>query len=320
MPNGPVITIGNFDGVHLGHQSILARARKLADDLNTQLHVFTFDPPPAHLVRPNLPMQSLSSIDDRVSKLQQHGADDVVVIHPTPQWLHQAPDTFIEKLLHDHHMTGMVEGDDFHFGSDRLGDVTMLKSLGDALGFAVQIVKPVEVLLSDHLITRVTSTLTRWLLAHGRVEDVARCLGHAYSVKATVIHGEKRGRTINVPTVNLDLSELAGRALPADGVYGGHATLADGRVFAAAISLGPKPTFKGQVHTLEAFLLDFSGDLYDQPVSLSFDRWVRHQQPFPSFDVLRSQLDRDITKIRLWSECGSLTINTSRKEVAVDEV
>ena len=311
MGKGPVITIGNFDGVHLGHQAILSRARSLADTLAAPLKVITFDPPPAHLVRPNLPLQSLSSIQSRVQKLQQCGADDVIVIHPTPDWLHQSPDVFIQKLLHTHHMVGMVEGDDFRFGSKRLGDVEILNTLGNQLGFAVKIVKPIEVLLSDQLITRVSSTLTRWLLTHGRVADVACCLGHAYTVKATVIHGEKRGRTINVPTVNLDLNQLTGRALPADGVYGGYATLHDGSEHPAAISLGLKPTFHGHAQTLEAHLLDFSGDLYDQQVTLSFNRWVRHQQPFPSFQVLRAQLDRDITKIRLWAQRGSLTINAS---------
>ncbi|HAI12680.1 MAG TPA: riboflavin biosynthesis protein RibF [Phycisphaerales bacterium] len=320
MPKGPVITIGNFDGVHLGHQAILLRASKLAKSLGTSLQVITFDPPPAHLIRPNLPMQSLSSIQERVQKLQKNGADDVVVIHPTPDWLHQSPQTFIQKLLENHHMIGMVEGDDFRFGADRLGDVSMLQSLGNDLGFATEIVPPVEVLLNDQLISRVSSTLTRWLLTHGRVADVARCLGHAYELKATVIHGEKRGRTINVPTVNLELDELGGRALPAEGVYGGYALLEDGSRHPAAISLGLKPTFNGHVQTLEAHLLDFTGDLYDQQVCLSFNRWVRHQQPFPSFSDLRVQLDRDIFRIKYWAQRGSLIIDSSEKAVPIHEV
>lgn len=319
MPNGPVITIGNFDGVHLGHQAILSRARQLADELGTRLQAITFDPPPAHLIKPDLPMQSLSSMDERIAKLRQSGADEVIVIHPTPDWLLQAPAAFMRKLLDHHRMAGMVEGEDFHFGLDRAGDVSMLCELGKQLGFAVQIVKPVEVLLHDQLITRVSSTLVRWMLAHGRVADSARCLGHAYGLTATVIHGEKRGRTINVPTVNLDLQELTGRALPADGVYAGWAILDDGTQHPAAISLGIKPTFTGSMHTLEAHLLDYAGDLYDQQVSLQFVRWMRHQQPFPSFADLRAQLDRDIAKIKLWADDGSLTM-TQEKAVALDEV
>ncbi len=321
MPKGPVITIGNFDGVHLGHQAILSRAHKLADDLHAPMLAITFDPPPAHLIRPQMPMQSLGSIDRRVEKLKKAGADDVKVITPTPDWLHQAPDAFIQSLLDEHHMTGMVEGEDFHFGQNRLGDVAKLKTLGQDMGFAVDVVEPVEVLLNDQLVTRVSSTLTRWLLAHGRVADAARCLGHAYELEATVIHGEKRGRTIGIPTVNLDLNQVYGRALPADAVYAGWGILSDGSQFPAAISMGMKPTFAGQIRTLEAHLLGYDGDLYDQTVTLSFARWMRHQQPFPSFTVLRKQLDRDLSQIRDWVQRDSLSINdTNQKAVTFDEV
>lgn len=305
MPQGPVITIGNFDGVHIGHQAILSCARKLADDLKTDLQVITFDPPPAHLIFPDMPMQSLTSIDQRVEKLKQSGANAVCVITPTKQWLEQSPQAFIENLLSDYHMAGMVEGDDFHFGKNRLGNVSILREMGTQMDFAVKMVEPIEVLLSDQLITRVSSTLTRWLLAHGRVADVARCLGHAYEVTATVIQGEQRGRTINVPTVNLDLAELSGHALPADGVYGGWGLLADGSKYPAAISMGLKPTFDGQAQTLEAHLLDYSGDLYHKQVTLQFTRWIRQQQPFPTFEDFRAQLDRDILKIRNWATEGS---------------
>jgi riboflavin kinase/FMN adenylyltransferase len=151
------------------------------------------------------------------------------------------------------------------------------------------------------------------------VADVARCLGHAYGLRETVIHGEQRGRTINVPTVNLNMQLLAGHALPADGVYGGVALLEDGSQHPAAISLGMKPTFRGKTLTLEAHLLGFSGDLYGQKVTLQFTRWLRHQQPFPSFVDFRAQLDRDIAKIKLWAEDGSLTMS-HEKAVALDEV
>jgi riboflavin kinase/FMN adenylyltransferase len=318
---GPVITIGNFDGVHLGHQAILSRARQLADQLDAPLMAITFDPPPAHVVRPDLPMQSLGHIDQRVAKLKKAGADQVKVITPTPQWLHQAPDAFIQSLLDEHHITGMVEGDDFRFGLNRLGNVQMLKSLCESMGIAVDIVEPVEVLLNDQLITRVSSTLTRWLLSHGRVADAARCLGHGYELAATIIHGEKRGRTINIPTVNLDLNQLAGRALPADAVYAGWGILPDGSKFPAAISMGMKPTFAGHVRTLEAHLLGYDGDLYDQTVTLSFSRWMRHQQPFPSFAVLRNQLERDLAQIRKWAQRDQLSFDpTNQKAVALDEV
>ncbi|MBL4702713.1 MAG: hypothetical protein JKX85_15825 [Phycisphaeraceae bacterium] len=218
-----------------------------------------------------------------------------------------------------YHISGMVEGDDFRFGKNRQGDIPLLAKLAKALHFQMQRVEPVEVLLHDQLITRVSSTLTRWLLDQGRVADVTRCLGHAYGLTATVIKGEQRGRTINVPTVNLDLDQLEGHALPANGVYGGYAVLENGDPYPAAISLGIKPTFNGKQQTLEAHLLNFEGDLYDSKVTLQFTHWIRHQQPFPSFADLRAQLVRDINYVGKWATEDAETLGTSEGGVSGGE-
>ena len=152
--------------------------------------------------------------------------------------------------------------------------------------------------LCDQWEVPVSSSTIRWLLAHGRVMDAARCLGRDYSIAGTVAIGEQRGRTIGVPTANLQPEAMAARALPGDGVYAGWACLADGKRHAAAISVGVKPTFGGARRVIEAHLLDFAGDLYGTSITLGFTRWLRDQQPFPNREALVGQLRRDIAMAR----------------------
>lgn len=300
--NRSVITIGNFDGVHQGHRALLQAGRALADKTNASLIALTFDPHPAHLLAPTpgrVP-PLITDIATRKALLHAAGADQVHIVTPTRELLLQEPESFIQMLIDSHHMVGIVEGPDFHFGHNRRGDIAMLHSLGAKLIFAPVIVSPVHVELSDHTIAEVRSTLIRWLLGKGRVVDVARCLGRPFALASTVVTGEQRGRTLGVPTANLDLSSLAGRALPADGVYAGIATLASGQAFPAAISLGVKPSFGVFSQTLEAHLVGFTGDLYNTPVTLEFHRWVRDQMRFPGIDPLKAQLKRDIADVITW--------------------
>ena len=161
-------------------------------------------------------------------------------------------------------------------------------------------------MLEDQLRTPVSSSLTRWLVHHGRMTDVARCLGRCFTLSGQVVQGERRGRTLGVPTVNLDATSFVGRAMPGVGVYAGYVTLEDLSEYAAAISIGLKPTFRGQTLAIEAHLLDFHGELYERPITIHFSRWLRDQQRFPGLEALRAQLHRDIEQTRNLHELGLL--------------
>lgn len=289
-----VITIGNFDGVHLGHRGIVSRARQEADRLGARVLAVSFTRHPITVLRPGAAPLKLLDAADKHRLLLDAGADEVVMLDPTPELLAQTPQEFVAGMAAHHSPVLFVEGEDFRFGKDRAGDLDLLASLGASHGFEVVRIAHIETRLHDMLMVRVNSSLVRWLLAQGRVADAAACLGRPYTLKGTVCQGEKRGRTIGVPTANLDTAEFADRVIPAHGVYAGLAVLADGSRFRAAISIGAKPTFGAAAHAIEAHLLQFTGDLYGQRVELLFNRWLRHQQPFAGVEDLRRQLTRDI--------------------------
>lgn len=303
MPQASVITIGNFDGVHRGHRAILAAARAMADARAARVVVLTFDPHPNATLDPANQPPRLCSRDQKLDRLRQAGADEVVILEPTPGVLAQEPRDFIHKLVSEYAPVAFVEGADFRFGRGRAGDIAMLKQLGGEHGYDVLIQPSEDVTLSDLSVVTVRSSVIRWLVGHGRAADAQRCLGEPFSLTSTVIQGEQRGRTIGIPTVNLDLDALDDHVLPADGVYAGKANVPGlDREVTAAISVGNKPSFgklRGQVQlTIEAHLLDFTADLYGQTLTLAFTRWLRDQMRFPSLDALRQQLARDIEKVR----------------------
>ncbi|NBC10644.1 MAG: adenylyltransferase/cytidyltransferase family protein [Planctomycetes bacterium] len=304
MRTRSVLTIGNFDGVHLGHRAILARARQLAAQRSARVIALTFDPHPAAVLRPGSQPPVLNSITRRVEDLMDAGADQVHLLKPTSDLLAQPPAAFVDRLVDEFSPVAIVEGPDFRFGKGRAGDLRTLRDLGDTRGFAVEAVPGVEVALSDQLQTVVSSSLVRWLVGRGRVADAAICLGQPYALDASVVRGEQRGRTIGIPTINLDLEPLADHIFPADGVYAGHAMLdgdPDRASFPAAISVGVKPTFGQRQLTIEAHLLGYTSDdpdaLYGQAVRLSFARFLRDQYPFPGLDALVAQLRRDIARV-----------------------
>jgi riboflavin kinase/FMN adenylyltransferase len=301
-----VITIGNFDGVHLGHRAIIAATVSLAAELGAVSRAITFDPHPVAVLRPGQEPPRLSSIDERVSLLRAARVDDVIVLQPTPPLLALEPDAFISQIVAQHQPAAFVEGPDFRFGKRRAGDVNVLAALGRELGFATHVVPDVEAAMSDHLLAPVSSSLIRWLIGCGRVRDAGICLGRPFALRAMVVQGDQRGRRWSIPTANLDMESLAGRALPGDGVFAGAAVLPDGSRRAAAISVGIKPTFRGQARVIEAHLLDFDGDLYGQVITIEFHRFVRDQQTFPDIEVLRAQLERDIAATRRLREMDVL--------------
>jgi riboflavin kinase / FMN adenylyltransferase len=309
MPPPTVITIGNFDGVHLGHRAILNNARQLAQACNANsgglnpgganVLAITFDPHPNATLDPHNQPPRLCPLDQKIERLKHAGADHVQILEPTPAVLSQSPQDFIQQVVKDHNPITFIEGADFRFGKERSGDISLLQSLGQQHNFNVVIQPAHDATLSDLTAVTVRSSVIRWLIAHGRVHDAQHCLGQPFSLTTQIIKGEQRGRTIGIPTINLDLNTLDEHTLPADGVYAGQAHIqGHPQPYTAAISVGNKPSFGQTILTIEAHLLDFDQDIYHQTATLDFHHWIRDQSRVPTPNALRQQLTRDIENVR----------------------
>jgi riboflavin kinase/FMN adenylyltransferase len=297
------VTIGNFDGVHLGHAALVRAARQKVGS-GGRVIVLSFDPHPATLLRPNAPVERLSRFDQRTRWLQEAGADAVVALIPTTELLSQSPEEFIGAIVRRFSPRAIVEGNDFHFGRGRAGSVETLQSLGEAHRFEAVIIEPVETALTDQSMARVSSSTIRWLLSRGRVRDAAMMLGRPYELLSAVARGDRRGRTLGFPTANLAPQECV---LPADGIYSGAAIVPGGETVPAAISVGTKPTFGQHARVCEAHLVDYTAPLdhYGWPIRLQFHDWLRDQVRFAGADALVDQLRRDVAEVQAAAAAGA---------------
>lgn len=284
------LSVGNFDGVHLGHQALLSSARA-ATGGDGEVVAVTFEPHPAVILRGACPAR-LMSADDRRARLLAAGASRVETIEPDARLLGLSPQEFISELSRRVPFDVIVEGADFRFGRGRSGDVRTLRDIGDRAGFRTIVVDDVEVPLCDGHLVPARSSTARWLLSLGRVADAARVLGRPHRVSGEVVRGAARGRGIGYPTANISLADVT---LPQDGVYACTATLPCGARWAAAASVGTNPTFGTCPRTLEVHVLgmDHSTDLYGQRLHVDFDRWIRPMLAFPTVDALVAQMGRD---------------------------
>lgn len=290
---GCVLTIGNFDGVHRGHQSILSAARQLAGPGGTVV-AMTFEPPPERVLRPQDPPQRLTPHTVRVVLLAQAGADAVVTVPATRELLGLAPGEFVRRVILERFgPRAMVEGPTFFYGRKRGGTTATLQQAGAELGFDVRVVEPCVVELPAGPV-RVSSTVIRGLLGEGDVAAAGELLGRPFALLGPVVHGEHLGRTLNFPTANLRPTE---QIVPADGVYAGLARIGQSS-WPAAISIGCKPTFDGSERYVEAYLLDAEGDFYGRELSLQFLRRLRDQQAYDSAEALIEQIQRDVRRTR----------------------
>jgi riboflavin kinase/FMN adenylyltransferase len=290
-PRGPLhLAIGVFDGVHVGHQALVHSVSLRAQADRATPMAATFDPLPIEVLAPGAPPSALSDIDERCALLQAAGAKAVVVFQFTPEFAALAPDEFARRLCAAGDLREVCVGDDFQFGRDRSGDVRALTDLGKKLGFKVHIASPVSV---DGKI--VSSTRIRNALLAGDVESAAKLLGRNYAVTGVVEHGDKRGRALGFPTVNLGVPPS--RLLPRDGIYAVWAHVNGARVPAAA-SLGVRPTFGAGERRLEAFLLDWTGDLYGDRVKAEFVKRLRDELRFSSAAELAEQIAKDVVETR----------------------
>ena len=295
-----VVTIGAYDGVHRGHQAVIAQVKATAQLLGCRSVVITFDRHPASVVRPESAPKLLTDIDQKLELLEKTGVDATMIVSFDASQSTEEPASFVRRVLVDALNTQViVVGEDFHFGVKRAGNVALLRDLGKQFDFEVAPVQLVQ--RPDGVTEPVSSTSIRRALAGGQVEVATNLLGRAYEVRGVVVNGDKRGRTIGFPTANVEVPNTM--CLPADGVYAGKFRCDDGSVHACAINLGRRPTFfeHADHSLLEAHLLDFAGDLYGQKVSVTFEHFLRSERKFDGLEAIKSQLQLDVEAARLVS-------------------
>jgi riboflavin kinase/FMN adenylyltransferase len=291
---GCVLTLGNFDGVHLGHQSILASARALADAEGLPVVAMTFDPPPDLVLRPEDPPRRLTLHDRKMELLCEYGCDYAVTARANMALLGMDPEDFVREILVGHFAPKhIVEGNNFFYGRRRAGDVETLRESGVGCGFTVHLAESVVSDFGDGPVL-ISSTLIREMLLVGQIEPAARALGRRFEIRGTVVEGMQRGREMNYPTANVDPGK---QITPGDGVYAGSA-IVDGDEYPAAISIGAQPTFDGSTRTIEAFLLDVVGCFYDKMMTLGFTARLRDQIRFESAEALTEQMRKDVERVR----------------------
>ena len=297
VPSGwgrSVVTIGVFDGVHRGHQAIIGHAVKRARDLGVQSVVVTFDPHPSEVVRPGSHPAVLTEPVRKAELLEQMGVDALCVVPFTPAFSQLSPEAFVHDVLVEAlHASVVVVGDNFRFGHRAAGDVPLLATLGRSFGFGVE---EAPLVVEDGLVF--SSTYIRSCVDAGDVRAAAAALGRPHRLGGVVVRGDQRGRELGFPTANLMCHRYA--AIPADGVYA--CWLVRGGVHSgrqmAAVSVGTNPTFSGRERRVEAYVLDFDGDLYGERVSLDFVEHLREQRAYTGIEPLVAQIREDVEQTR----------------------
>jgi riboflavin kinase/FMN adenylyltransferase len=294
----PVLTIGNFDGLHVGHRAIMETVIGRARDLGGEAVVYTFDPHPRKILQPDRQTRLLNTLEQKLELFEAMGADVVIVEPFDLAFSRVEPEAFVREYIHRRiRPVEVYVGYDFHFGRDREGSMRLLTETGPRLGFAVTIIPEITIDGLD-----VNSTRIRELLAAGAVEEAARLLGRPFQVRGRVVEGDRRGREIGFPTANLSLEN---EVLPARGVYTGELRLLDdgdppgGVAMQAVTNVGVRPTFEdGHGLLAEAHAIDFEGDLYGRRVELDFRERLRAERKFAGVDELRRQIGRDVEEAR----------------------
>lgn len=293
--DGTIVTVGVFDGVHIGHRGILAEARRLADDENLRVVAVVLDRHPNTILDPEHLPPLLTDLQFRLELLEGAGVDVAHVLRfDEVQSLQSAEDFVAEVLIRQLCATAQIGGEDFHFGHRRRGDAATLADVGASHGLKVVTV-PLVRADDEHA---VSSTRIRELVRSGATESAARLLGRAHEVRGVVEHGDARGRAIGFPTANVAVPGSI--ALPADGVYAGWYVDPDGVAHASAINIGRRPTFYDENGLLlvEAHLIDFDGDLYGQHAGVRVGRRLRDEIRFSGIDALTDQLRIDVEAAR----------------------
>jgi riboflavin kinase/FMN adenylyltransferase len=287
-----VVTIGVFDGVHRGHQEIIGHTVKRARELGVQSVVVTFDPHPSEVVRPGSHPPVLTEPARKAELIEQLGVDVLCVLPFTLEFSRLSAEAFVHDVLVAHlHAALIVVGENFRFGHRAAGDIDLLRRLGRTFGFAVEGAP----LVADDS-TVFSSTYIRSCVDAGDVTAAARALGRPHRLEGVVVRGDGRGREIGFPTANLLTGQYA--AVPADGVYAAWLVRGRGERLPAAVSIGTNPTFSGRERRVEAYVLDFDGDLYGERLALDFVSRLREMRTYTGVEPLVAQIREDVTQTR----------------------
>ena len=283
------VTIGNFDGLHLGHQAMLARLQDVAQTLALPSCVLSFEPHPRELFTPDQAPARLSSLREKAECLQRMGIDRLHVFRFDRAFSALSAEAFIEQVLgRTLQARYVLVGDDFRYGAKRAGDFTLLKQAGISLGFDAEFLPTVEVAGE-----RSSSTAVRQALAAGELEHATRLLGRPYSISGRVVHGDKLGRDIGFPTANIQLKH---NRPPLQGIFAVELCGLNGEPLPGVASLGRRPTVKSAdaVPVLEVHLFDFKADIYGRRVRVDFLHKLRDEEKYPDLDTLVAQIRRDV--------------------------
>ena len=293
-PTGSVVTVGNFDGVHIGHRRVLTIAREQALPSGAEVVAITFEPHPLAILAPHRAPPPLLTAAERIELLERCGADAVITLHSTAPLFSRSAEDFLEWTVARCRPHAFVEGPQFYFGRDRAGSIATLRENAARLGYEAIEVAPVSV-PSLPQFPRASSSAVRRVLGDGDVAAAATLLGRPHRISGQVGHGAGRGAPLGLPTANL---EAIPQMTPAPGVYAGVAQLESEQFHLAAVNIGPQPTFGGATERVEAHLLDYAGDLRGQRIAIYLIERLRAQQRFASVDALLDAIRSDIELVR----------------------
>jgi riboflavin kinase/FMN adenylyltransferase len=288
--SAPIVALGNFDGLHRGHQKLVEQVRIRAGERGGTAVALIFDPHPPQVLRPDKAPPLLMTLEQKLQAFERAGLGGVAIVRFTRELSQWEPEAFVERVLIDWLKVSEVwVGENFLFGRDRKGTFTLLRALGEDRGFRTEKIEPVR--YKDFV---VSSTRIRHLLAEGRVDEAGALLGRHHSVEGIVVHGDGRGRELGCPTANLECDPCL---LPAFGIYVTTATV-DGVTRPSVTSVGIRPTIGDGRLTVETHLLDGPRDLYGKRLSVGFVRWLREERKFDGLDALKAQIAADCDEAR----------------------
>ncbi len=285
-----ILTIGVFDGVHLGHKHLLTKLIERARELNLLSVVVTFDPHPQKLLSPKTELPFLTSLEQRKALLRDAGAEAVIILPFTQELAQLSARGFVELLKDYLRLKELVIGPDFTLGRSREGNVSTLRKLGEDMGFTVTVVPPVRI--NGEM---VSSTAIRGALAGGNLERVHSLIGRPFSLHGKVVHGESRGAKLDYPTANLEIEPE--QALPAEGVYATWAYIGS-RAYESVTNIGRRPTFGGGKSVVEVYILGYWGSLYGEELKIDIMERLRAEKKFDSVEALKRQIAEDVARGR----------------------
>ena len=286
----PAVTLGNFDGVHIGHGEIFRRLKKRSGEIGGEALIFTFDPHPAKVLRPELSPSIITPLPEKLSLIEEHGLDGIILADFNKEFAEQHPASFVKDILHEKIGAKLVIiGHDFTFGKGKEGNIDSLISLGKEAGFSVEVVEPIR--LDGEI---VSSTRIRAMIKDGKVKEASSLLGRHHSIEGKVIKGHGRGKPLGFPTANIDFhAEL----LPKYGVYAVKAQLGQ-RQLTGVTNIGTKPTFNDDEPSIETHIFDFDESIYGKELKISFVDRVRDVRSFNNTQDLSDQIAKDVGKAK----------------------